>query len=269
VRQLELERTRFKRPEDLTAYERTLRAIDHMHRSSREDLDHARTMLEAAILAEPEYVAPRAWLAHWYVRRVGQGWSPDPKQDRIEANRYASSALDLDDKDPWALSVYGLVAAYLNKDLETAIARYDRALTINPSAAFAWVWSTSRMPGSGTATKRYDARRWRSTCRLRPNMFSFMSIAGTAHAWPSQYDKAIELCRRSLRENRMFASTHRILAISLALSGRVEESRAAARDLLELEPTLTVSRFEQRYPGSDTPQAKLFGEALTIAGVPP
>ena len=137
VRQLELERTRFKRPEDLTAYERTLRAIDHMHRSSREDLDHARTMLEAAILAEPEYVAPRAWLAHWYVRRVGQGWSPDPQQDRIEANRYAASALDLDDKDPWALSVYGLVAAYLNKDLETAIARYDRALTINPSAAFA------------------------------------------------------------------------------------------------------------------------------------
>ena len=74
---------------------------------------------------------------------------------------------------------------------------------------------------------------------------------------------------RSLRENRMFASTHRILAISLALSGRVEESRDAARNLLELEPTLTVSRFEQRYPGSGTPQAKLFGEALAMAGVPP
>ncbi len=87
-----------------------------------------------------------------------------------------------------------------------------------------------------------------------PNMFSFMSIAGTAHAVAGQYEKAIERCRRSLRENRMFASTHRILAISLALSGRVEESRTAARDLLELEPTLTVSRFEQRYPGSDTPR---------------
>ena len=270
VRQLELQRTRFKRPEDLTAYERTLRAIDHMHRSSHEDLDQARTMLEAAILAEPEYVTPRAWLAHWYVRRVGQGWSADPKQDRIEANRYATSALDLDDKDPWALSVYGLVAAYLNKDLETAIARYDRALTINPSAAFAWVWSTSAHAWLGHG----DEAVHRSPMAIElspfdPNMYSFMSIAGTAHAVAGQYDKAIELCRRSLRENRMFASTHRILAISLALSGRAEEARAAARELLELEPTLTVSRFEQRYPGSDTPQAKLFGEALAMAGVPP
>jgi TolB-like protein len=270
VRQLELQRTRFKRPEDLTAYERTLRAIDHMHRSSHEDLEQARTMLEAAILAEPEYVAPRAWLAHWYVRRVGQGWSADPKQDRIEANRYATSALDLDDKDPWALSVYGLVAAYLNKDLETAIARYDRALTINPSAAFAWVWSTSAHAWLGHGDEA--VRRSPMAIELSPfdpNMYSFMSIAGTAHAVAGQYDKAIELCRHSLRENRMFASTHRILAISLALSGRAEEAGAAARELLELEPTLTVSRFEQRYPGSGTPQAKLFGEALAMAGVPP
>jgi TolB-like protein/class 3 adenylate cyclase len=270
VRQLELQRTRSKRPEDLTAYERTLRAIDHMHRSSHEDLDQARTMLEAAILAEPEYVAPRAWLAHWYVRRVGQGWSADPKQDRIEANRYATSALELDDKDPWALSVCGLVAAYLNKDLETAIARYDRALTINPSAAFAWVWSTSAHAWLGHGDEA--VRRSPMAIELSPfdpNMYSFTSIAGTAHAVAGQYEKAIEFCRQSLRENRMFASTHRILAISLALSGRVEESRAAVRDLLELEPTLTVSRFEQRYPGSDTPQAKIFGAALAAAGVPP
>ena len=112
VRQLELQRARSKRPEDLTAYERTLRAIDHMHRSSREDLDLARVMLEDAIKLEPQYVAPRAWLAHWYVRRVGQGWSTDRARDSQDANRYAESALELDDKDPWALSVYGLVSAY-------------------------------------------------------------------------------------------------------------------------------------------------------------
>ena len=270
VRQLELQRARTKRPEDLTAYERTLRAIDHMHRSSREDLDLARVMLEEAIHMEPLYVAPRAWLAHWYVRRVGQGWSTDRARDSLDANRYAESALELDDKDPWALSVYGLVCAYLNKDLETAIARYDRALTINPSASSAWVWSTSAHAwlGSGEEAIR-RAPMAIQLSPLDPNMYSFTSIAGTAHAVAGQYDKAIEFCRRSLRENRMFASTHRVLAISLALSGQVEEARAAARQLMALEPTLTVSGFAQRYPGSGTAHAKLFCDALALAGVPP
>src|SRR5262249_2003669 len=69
VRQLELQRARAKRPEDLTAYEWTLRAIDHFHRSSHEDMDQARSMFESAIATDPSYVTPHAWLAHWYVRR--------------------------------------------------------------------------------------------------------------------------------------------------------------------------------------------------------
>jgi hypothetical protein len=91
-----------------------------------------------------------------------------------------------------------------------------------------------------------------------PNMFSFMSIAGTAHAVAGQYDKAIELCRRSLRETgcsrRRTASLRFRSRSPVAWKSRVP----SARDLLELEPTLTVSRFQQRYPGSDTPA----GEAL-------
>src|SRR6187401_3248119 len=83
-----------------------------------------------------------------------------------------------------------------------------------------------------------------------PQMYMFTSIAGTAHAVAGQYDKAIELCRRSLRQNRMFASTHRILTLSLALSGQQAQAREAAVELLGLEPGLTVSGFLRRYPGS-------------------
>jgi len=66
----------------------------------------------------------------------------------------------------------------------------------------------------------------------------------------------------------MFASTHRTLAISLALAGRVDEARAAVAELLKLEPSLTVSGFKMRYPGSASPQAALFADALATAGVP-
>jgi adenylate cyclase len=143
-------------------------------------------------------------------------------------------------------------------------------LTINPSASSAWVWSTSAHAWLGSSEEA--VRRSHRAIELSPFdplMYTFTSVAGTAHAVAGQYAKAIDFCRRSLRQNRMFASTHRILAISLALSGQVEEARTAAIDLLKLEPTLTVGGFLQRYPGNASAQAKVFGEALRIAGVPP
>ena len=269
VRALELKRSRTQRPENLTAYERTLQAVDYLHRSSHENLELAQAMLEAAIQSDPSFVAPYAWLARLHVLRVGQGWSADPAHDAVEANRYAESALEKDDLDPLALSVSGLVSAYLNKDLETAIARYDTALAINPSSAPAWVWSTSAYAWLGQgeeAVKR--APRAIELSPFDPHRYYFNSNAGIAHAVAGQYEQAIEFCRRSLRENRMFISAHRVLTISLALAGRLEEAKRAREELMKLEPNLTVGGWRSRYPGNASEHTERFCEALAMAGVP-
>ena len=73
LRQLELRRARAQRPDVLKAHERTLRAIDHLHRSTVEDLEEARVLLESAITSDPHYSAPHAWLGRLHVLRVGQG----------------------------------------------------------------------------------------------------------------------------------------------------------------------------------------------------
>ncbi len=269
VRQLELQRARTKRLENLTAYELTLRAIDHFHRSSRADLEQAKPLLEAAIESEPGYATPYAWLAHWYVRRVGQGWSDDTVHDTAQAHRLSAAALERDETDSLVLTVCGLVAGYLDKDLHSAISYLDRALAINPSEASAWVWSTSTHAwlGQGEEAVRRSERAM-ALSPFDPRMYTFASIAGTANVVAGHYDKAIECCRQSLRLNRMFASTHRILAISLALAGDLEGARQAAANLLGLEPGLTVERFRARYPGNQSAHIDPFCEALAMAGVP-
>ncbi len=269
MRQLELQRARSQRPENLTAYERTLRAIDLLHRSSREDLEQARSMLEAAIASDSSYAAPYAWLARLNVLRVGQGWSPDPKQDAVDANRHAEEAVARDGTDPWALSVHGLVAAYLNKDLDTAISRYDRALTINPSSASAWAWSTAAYAwlGQGDEAVRRSERAM-ALSPFDPHMYQFTSIAAMANVVAGNYDGAVEWCRRSLRENRMYTATHRMLAITLVLTGREKDAKLVAGELLQLEPLLTVSGFRARYPGNAGATVELLCDALAKAGVP-
>ncbi|HVE50346.1 MAG TPA: adenylate/guanylate cyclase domain-containing protein [Casimicrobiaceae bacterium] len=269
VRQIELERARAKRPENLTAYERTLRAIDHMHRNSPDDLRLSRELLESAIGSDPHYAAPHAWLALSHVRAVGQGWSTDVAHDTQQANRYADAAMSRDDTSSRVLAIYGLVTAYLNKDLDEGIAYYDRALTINPSEASAWMWSSAAHAWKGHGEEAVQrAPRAIEISPFDPNMYSFTAMAGTAYMVAGRYDEAINCVRQSLRQNRMFVTAHRALVISLELAGYSDEARAAAVQLLQLEPNLTVGGFIERYPGRSSPQAVEFAAALARAGVP-
>jgi len=203
------------------------------------------------------------------VRKVGQGWSDDPQRDATEASRYSEAALERDATHPHALTVSGLVKSYLYKDQESAIELYNRALTINPSAAPAWAWSTSAYAWRGDGNEA--VRRSHRAIELSPfdpEMYLFTSMAAAAHAVAGLHDKAIELCRRSLRLNRMYTSSHRILTASLLLSGRKDDARKAAAELLRLEPNLTASGFLKRHPGSESAYAGTFAEALCAAGVP-
>jgi len=270
VRQRELARARSKRPENLTAYERTLRAIDHLHRSSPQDLEMARLMLEAAIESDPTYAAPHAWLARFYVRRIGQGWSQDLKKDSAEAYRHADAALERDSADSWVLSVSGLVAAYLDKDIDKALRIYDQALDINASNASAWLWSTTALSWLGRGDAAVErAERPIDLSPLDPNMYAFTSGAGIAHLVAGNYDKSVDFHRASLRQNSMYTASHKMLCVSLELAGQHDEAMAAVRNLLAIDPALTVRGFLLQYPGRDGEHARLFGRALAAAGLPP
>jgi tetratricopeptide (TPR) repeat protein len=201
---------------------------------------------------------------------VGQGWSADPRRDTEAANRYSDAALERDETNSWVLSVSGLVAGYLNCDLDKAMGLYDRALTINPSAQSAWLWSTSALAWLGRGDEAIlRAPRAIELSPLDPFMFMFNATSAVAHTVAGNYDQAIEFSRRSIRQNAVFASSQRILAIALVLAGRVDEARSAVNGLMQLEPGLTVGGFAQRYPGRQAEHASRFFSALAEAGVPP
>ena len=49
---------------------------------------------------------------------------------------------------------------------------------------------------------------------------------------------------------------------------RPAEAAETIRRLRELDPALTVTKFRERYPGRDSPQAERFASALRAAGLP-
>ena len=265
----EVNRVRVKRPESLEAYDLLLRAQENMHNSSRKVFESAEALFDAAIEKDPHYGSALAWRAYWHVLRVGQGWSPDPADDAAQADSFAQSAIDWNSAEPMGFAVHGHVVSYLYKHFDLALRRFETALSINASAAPAWLWSAATQAWMGNSARAIEEiNKAIALSPYDPLMYAYSSIAAIAYLINGLYERAIECALRSLRENRTYTASYRLLVIALALADRNDEARASARRLLELEPGLTVAGFRRRYPGSTSSHADLFCDALARAGVP-
>ena len=66
----------------------------------------------------------------------------------------------------------------------------------------------------------------------------------------------------------MHPSTMRAMTIAQVLSGRVEDARETVKELLVVEPNITVTSYLKNNPGGHFPIGQIWADALRQAGVP-
>ena len=252
LRSTELRRIQVKRPEDQSAYDLFLRGQENMHSAAREVFDSSERLFAAVVAREPDYAAALAWLAHWHVLRVGQGWSPDPAFDADQAEHFAQRAIECDPTEALAFAVQGHVAAYLRKDFERAFECFENAHAYVDEGSLAIEKIKQAM-----ALSPFD-----------PLMYAYSCTANIAYLADHQYDRAVEFGLRCIRENPAYTSAYRMLIPALVYSGRKKEAQTRAQQLLTLQPDLTVQSFRRQFPGSASALGESCCDALTCAGVP-
>lgn len=265
----EIRHARSRPFEDIDSHTLLLSGIGLLYRLSRKDFDLARTALETLRDRAPGHPLPLAWLARWHLFRVVQGWSESRDDDGRRALDFAQRALDIDPDSSLALTMLGNVHTSYLRDLDTAEALYAAATQINPNESLAWLqWGNARsFKGDGRVALSYVDRAIRLS-PLDPARHFYDSIAASAALAAGENERAVTAARASLTLNDHHVSTHRVLAIALSLSGRIDEARGEVRRLLELEPGLTVEGFVARSPGAASGLAQRFGNALADAGLP-
>jgi adenylate cyclase len=253
----------------LESYSLLFGAVALMHRATAHEFDRAREMLEHLAARQGRHGVAEAWLAKWHVLRVVQGWSPDREAESQRALDRVQQSLDGSPRNALALSIGGLVHGYLRKDLVTAGHMYEQALADNPSEPLAWLFSATRHAylGEGADAEQACDMALRLS-PIDPLRYFFDSLAATAVAGNGQWQRAVDLARRSLKANRTHSSTWRTLVYALVMLGRTDDARAAVAELLRIEPTLSVGAFRDRFPGRDGPMAEPWALALKTAGVP-
>jgi adenylate cyclase len=265
----ELQRAQSQALPTLESHTLLMAAIVLMHRSASHHFDRAREMLEALSDRARRQATPHAWLAKWHVLRFTRGWALDQKAEAKLALDCTKRALDADPDCSLALTIDGFVHTNLLKRLDIGEQRYELALRVNPNDSLAWL-----LKGTLHAFKGEGAMAVAGTehalklSPLDPLRYFYESLAATAALSAGRYEHAIALAQRSLRSNRVHTSTLRVLAIAHSELGHVDEARKIVKELLVLEPTLTVRHYLERSPGEAYATGQRWAEALRRAGVP-
>jgi adenylate cyclase len=137
IRIAEIERSRRKRPQDLGAYDYTMRAMPHVWTLEKEESAKALELLDKTLALDPKYPLALS-LAGWcHAQRAVYNWADDIAGSQALARTLAERAAELSGDDPLILAVLGAVHTIVG-NLGTARVLLERALALDPNAAWAW-----------------------------------------------------------------------------------------------------------------------------------
>jgi TolB-like protein len=263
----EIALTTRRRPEDLTAYDLHLRAIQQAVRSTREGLAEALRLLHRALELDPGFAAAAALAGACHMENVLRSYAIDPQFERKEAVRLMRLALSLHDGDPDTLATAALISALLVGDCEAEIEMADRAVALNPNSYYAWNrrgW-VYKIAGQPEEAIRSFERAMRMS-PVDPQQFTTLTGMGFAFIELRRFDEAIVAGRKALRQKPSYTVPYRCLASAFAHLGRDAEAREAAARVLEFDPAFTISAWIARSRLSIN--AKLMIEGFRKAGLP-
>jgi adenylate cyclase len=255
-----------RRPENLSAYDFFLRAMQQYYLITREGLAEAIRLAHRALELDARFGFAAALAGHCYMNNVLWGYAIDPQFDRKEAIRLSRLALSVDDSDPETLGWASIISAYMVGDSERSIEMADRAVALNANSyrawlARGWVYKVGGLPEEAIRSFERAIR----TSPVDPELCQPFAGMGLALIELGRFDEAIVAGKKAQRQNPSFSPAYRCLASAFAHLGRDAEAREAAARLLEVDPAFTISSWIGRGGQSN---AKLLVEGLRKAGLP-
>jgi adenylate cyclase len=267
IRLAEIERIRRKPPQDMSAYDHTMRAFRHVWALEKEEAEKALELLGEALRVDPEYPLALA-LAGWcHAQRSVYTWADDTDEARASALAFAERAANLSADDPLVLTVLGTVHTFA-RNFGAARVLLERAVALDPNAAWAW----SRLGWLAVYADRADEAlaHFEKALRLSPvDPMNFNNYVGMGSACQVAEDDATaaQHFERALAERPNAHGIGRNLAPSLYGAGRTDEAKRVFADVMATYPNLTVRQFKDAMVFTPRTLDRM-GEQLRALGMP-
>ena len=218
--------------------------------ASRESTQRARELFEAALRLNPNYLPALNGLAQAMVMQWQSTWYPRSGDEHLrELDQVVTKALAVKPDDALATYFRGYLLKRLPKDLKHALAAFERAITLDPNLAGAhnYVGQVKVFLGRANEAAEHTLKAIQLS-PLDPQLALWYYQMALTYIHQQRYEEAVEWGRRSVEINPALRYPYRVLAIALALSGRIDEAKSVAAEMLHRYPKETVSAFLAREP---------------------
>ena len=263
VLQAEIRRASARPTDNLSSYDLYLRALPLQRTFVRADMLEALDLASRAIALDPDFGPALAQAASCHRIIVLYGWSDDLEGHRRLAIELAHRALRAAGDDPYVLARVAANVDFLEGDYGAAVALLERALTLNPGCAFAWLnRGMVRARAGETDAAIEDFRTALRLDPLGPQQPRTIGLIGRAAFQQGRFSEAVTL----LKEFAQHVDTPMAQAYLAAAYGHLAqagEARAALARYRALSPQ-TLEAFAAIWL-RDPAQRKLFLDGIALA----
>ncbi len=248
----------------IEAYDFFLRGQEYYYRSTKEANAQARQMWEAAIELDPNFAGAYAWIGLSYCLDWIAQWNPSPETVQ-QGQAAVQKAITLEDALSVAHSALGRFHLFV-KQYDLAVMEGERAIALNPNDAEAYANLASTLNCVGRARDALGLVE--NAIRLNPRCPAFyLYVLGHAFRLLGRTEEAIATQKRALARSPDFLVSHVALVVMYSESGREQEARAEAVEVLRIQPHLSLERWQQGLPFKDQGEVERVVTALRKAGL--
>jgi adenylate cyclase len=255
-------RTASKGTNNLDAYLKFLQSMETIRRFNRESNALGKQLAEEAVALDPKYAPAYRALSLAHSMDVWLGTSKSPKQSLAKAMELTQKAIALDDTYAEAYSALGFLYS-MTEQHDKAVATAEHGVALNPNSADAHMLLGHTLRFAGRHEEAIPE--YKIAIRLNPiPPNNYLFGLGMSYAYTGQYEEAIKWGKKAVLQKPNSFLAHLMLTAIYSFSGRDDEARLEAAELLRISPKFSVEKFKKK---AKTVDKERFIDALRKAGL--
>lgn len=263
----ESDRSRKKDPNNIDAWDMTMRAMRHLWRMNGPENSRAQELLTVAIELDPQYAAAYGPLGFSYIWHAWMGWGDNPTQLIPKADSAAREALALDNQDPWAHLAMAVVYAYRRQHGDS-VDRLRTCLDLNPSFALAHVWLGIVMGYMGQMEDSIEALDRAARISPRDPFNAWLPALRSISYFTANRDReARDLAFETIKLRPEMVGAWRMVVVTSAHMGDLEEAKRALLEVKRLQPTISLQWAREYGPWVRPQDLERYVEGFRVAGL--
>jgi adenylate cyclase len=247
------------------AYAKFLQGLEYGRRFNAEGNLLARKMAEEVIALDPGYPQGYRLLGGTHIMDVWFGLSKSPRKSLAEAVRLYQKVIAINPSAALTRGLLGLVYTMMRQH-EKGIAELEKAIALNPNVADNRAWFGFVLHLNGRHKEALVEIKKAIRLNPFPGSFYFLYL-GNAYMYERMYDESIAAYKKALRVQPNNLFPHLRLAAVYSLLDREQEARAAAAEVLRINPKFSLEKFAKTIPFKNQDDTEHLINALRKAGL--